>query len=67
MDVNLYLALDDELAADVRQFAAAHGRSVEEEIRKRIIEGVGGNWEPLTADDIINDSRLNIMYDLRPK
>lgn len=67
MDVNLYLNLDDELAADVRLFAAANGRSLEEEIRKRIIEGTGGVWERLTADDIVNDDRLNIMFDLRTK
>ena len=67
MDVNLYLNLDGALEEEVWRTARANGRTAEEEIRKRLIEGMGAEWEPLTAHDIIDDNRLNIMFDLRTK
>lgn len=67
MDVNLYLNLDDDLEDEVWRTARANGRTAEEEIRKRLIEGMGDVWEPLTAKDIMHDDRLNIMLDLRTK
>ena len=65
MAVNLFVNLDDELEAEVWRAACANGRTLEEELRKRLIEGVGGVWRPLSADDIINDDRAHIMLDLR--
>lgn len=67
MDGNLFLNLDDDLEERVRREAAIMGRTLEEEIRKRLIEGMGGHYEPLTADDNVNDDRVNIMLDLRTK
>lgn len=65
MAVNLYLNIDDDLAVEIWRDAKLFGRTAEEELRKRLIEGLGEVWEPLTPDDIINDDRLNIMFDLR--
>lgn len=65
--VNLYLNIDDNLEDEIWRAARVNGRTAEEELRKRLIEGLGEVWEPLTAKDIINDNRLNIMLDLRTK
>ncbi len=67
MAVNLYVNLDDDLEKEVVQTARMFGRSTEEELRKRIMEGARHSYRPLTATDIINDDRLNLMFDLRTK
>jgi plasmid stability protein len=67
MAVNLYVNLDDDLEREVAQTAKMFGRSMEEELRKRLIEGVGHEYTPLTASDILGDNRANLMFDLRTK
>ena len=67
MAVNLFVNLDEELEIEVARTAKMFGRSMEEELRKRLIEGAGHKYCPLTADDIINDDRVNLMFDLRTK
>jgi plasmid stability protein len=67
MAVNLYVNLDDDLEKEVAQSAKMFGRSVEEELRKRLIEGVDHKYAPLAASGILNDNGVNLMFDLRTK
>lgn len=65
MGVNLFLNLDDidhqRLAAE----ALECGVSLEEHMRKLLAEYLDHPYTPLTADDIINDDRPHVMFDLR--
>ena len=65
MNIDLIFDLDDDLAEAVASDATLYGRTFEEEIRKRLIEGTGEVWEPLTVEDIISDDRPQVALDLR--
>lgn len=67
MPVNLFLNLDDDLEEAVRRDAECSHRTFEEEVRKRLIEGMGGTYIPLTPAQIIDDDAVHIMLDLRTK
>jgi hypothetical protein len=64
MSVNLFLKFDDDLRAAVLADARAAGRTFEEEVRKRLTEGAGLVYEPLTAADIVADDAPHLMFDL---
>ena len=64
MPTNLYLKLDDGLHGQVALAATASGRSVEEELRKRLMEGAGYTYKPPTEMDIASDDRPHLMFDL---
>lgn len=67
MPVNLLLTVDDDMEAVLRKEAAIAGRSVEEEVRKRLMDYSGCEYVPLSPDDIANDCRPHLMLDLRAK
>ena len=64
MSINLFLKLDDELSLAVAADARMAGRTFEEEIRKRLTEGAGLTYEPLTAANIIADDAPHLILDL---
>lgn len=65
MGVDLFLNLSDEDAAWIREQAASEGRSFEEHLRKLLTEGAGHRYEPLSAEDILDNTRPHLMFDLR--
>ncbi len=66
MPFNLAVNLDDELHRRVEIEAALAGRTLDEELRKRVIEGSGGIWQPLTLKELVESDRLpRIELDLR--
>lgn len=49
MPVNLLLTVDDDMEAVLRKEAAIAGRSVEEEVRKRLMDYSGCEYVPPVA------------------
>jgi len=64
MAADWFLELDDQDMFRLTLEAKASGRSLEEHLRRLIVEHVGRRYEPLAAADILATDRPHLIFDL---